>query len=229
MTSIFWLICIVVIAAIVDWIAILRKWPRAKYITKPLVILLLIAWLFLFTELKGETILFGLALIFSVVGDIWLMMPGSYFLLGLVSFFLAHCAYIVAFTPSLPSSLWFLIISLVVLAGSSSIFFTQILAGIRRTRGARRLRILSGLYCLILALMFVSALSTLFRPEWSTQQAGMAALGGLFFFASDTLLSYDRFVKPIRYGRLLVRITYHLGQIMIIAGAALHIAGISTI
>jgi uncharacterized membrane protein YhhN len=229
MTSIFWLIWIVVISAIVDWIAILKKWPRAKYITKPLVILLLLTWLILYTGLKGETILFGLALIFSVVGDIWLMMSGSFFLLGLVSFFLAHFAYIAAFTPTIPTSPWFIVILLVVLAGASSIFFTQILAGIRRTRGARRLRILSGLYCLILALMFVSALSTLFRPDWSAQQAGMAALGGLLFFASDTLLSYDRFVKPIRYGRLLVRITYHLGQILIIAGAAIHIASISAL
>jgi uncharacterized membrane protein YhhN len=227
MISIFWLILIVVVAAIIDWIAILREWPRAKYITKPLVILLLLAWLFLFTGLKGETVLFAMALIFSVMGDIWLMIPGSYFLLGLVSFFLAHCAYIAAFNPTIPSSPWFIAILLLSLAISSFYYFTQILTGIRKTRGARRLRILSGFYCLILTLMATSALSTLLRPDWSTWAAGMAALGGILFFASDSLLSYDRFVKPIRYGRLLVRITYHLGQILLIAGAAYHIAGIS--
>jgi uncharacterized membrane protein YhhN len=227
MMSMFWLIWFVFGAAVVDWVAILKKWPRAKYITKPLVILILLAWLILFAGLKGETVLFAMALIFSVMGDIWLMIPGSYFLLGLVSFFLAHCAYIAAFNPTIPSSPWFIVILLFFVAISSFFFFTQILAGIRRTRGARRLRILSGFYCLILTLMVISALSTLLRPDWSIRQAGLAALGGLLFFASDTLLSYDRFVKPIRYGRLLVRVTYHLGQILLVAGAALHIAGIS--
>lgn len=50
------------------------------------------------------------------------------------------------------------------------------------------------------------------------------AVGGMLFFLSDTMLAYDRFVKPIPNGRLWVRITYHLGQILIISGAALQLA-----
>jgi uncharacterized membrane protein YhhN len=219
----YWLILFVLVAAGFDWLAIIKKTQRVKYITKPLVIILLIAWFYAFTGFHSEGILFALALVFSGLGDVWLMLPGNFFLMGLAAFFVAHGAYIAAFTPTLPRSPIVAVILAVALIIVSIFFFTQIRAGIIRTRGARRLRVLSAVYCFILTIMTVSAISTLTRPEWLFEHALQAAIGGVLFFISDTLLAYDRFVKPMKYGRLAVRVTYHLGQILLISGAAMHL------
>jgi uncharacterized membrane protein YhhN len=219
----YWLILLVLVAAVFDWLAIIKKTQRVKYITKPLVIVLLLIWFYAITGFRSQGFLFALALIFSGLGDIFLMLPAGVFLLGLGAFFAAHLAYIAAFNPTLPTSPLVAVILVVALIVVSIFFFTQIRAGIIRTRGAHRLRVLSGMYCFILTIMAVSALSTLTRPEWMFAHALQAAAGGVLFFTSDTLLAYDRFVKPMKYGRLAVRVTYHLGQILLISAAAMHI------
>lgn len=219
----YWYILIVLFAAIIDWLAVYKQWQHARIITKPLVIMLLIAWFYIMTGFRGAAVIYTLALVCSLIGDIWLMMSAGYFLLGLVAFFLAHFAYIVAFTPTLPySPIMFYVLALA-LALVGVIFMTQIRVGIMRTRGAHRLLVLSGVYCFILTIMMVSAIATMVRPEWNMYYAIQVSIGGMLFFLSDTLLAYDRFVKPIRYGRLMVRISYHLGQILIISGAALQL------
>jgi uncharacterized membrane protein YhhN len=47
--------------------------------------------------------LIGLGLLFSLLGDIWLMLPKDRFLYGLVSFPLAHVCYCFAFLTSVPA------------------------------------------------------------------------------------------------------------------------------
>ena len=47
----------------------------------------------------------------------------------------------------------------------------------------------------------------------------MVSLGAILFIFSDTLLAWNKFVKPIRRGRLALMIAYHLGQMALIAGA----------
>jgi uncharacterized membrane protein YhhN len=44
------------------------------------------------------------------------------------------------------------------------------------------------------------------------------ALGGLLFLASDTALAYDRFVRRVPHGPLLVIVSYHLAQLLIVIG-----------
>lgn len=214
-------IVVVLIAAITDWLAIAKQWQHLRMITKPVVILLLIAWFYLMTGFQPSTWLYVVALLFSLIGDIWLMLPAGYFLFGLMAFFLAHCAYISAFTQHLPSEPILIFVLILALALVGVIYITQIRVGIIRTRGARRLRILSAVYCFILTIMMVSAIATTMDPAWNLFNSIQVAMGGMLFFLSDTMLAYDRFVKPIHHGRLWVRISYHLGQIMIISGAAL--------
>ena len=217
------LISLVFLAAILDWLAVFKQWQRVKMITKPVVILVLMLWFYAMTGLQGAAVIFMLALVFSLVGDIWLMLPGNYFLLGLISFLLAHMAYLVAFTPTWPSSpvIWNILGIMLVLVGV--IFFTRIRVGIIHTFGANKLMVMSGVYGIFLTLMTVSAVATLTRPDWLPAHAIQAAAGGILFFVSDVLLAFDRFVKPVRYGRLSVRVTYHLGQILLISGAAQHL------
>jgi uncharacterized membrane protein YhhN len=220
----YWLILVVLSAAVLDWAAIRFRWQHAKGITKPLVMVLLIAWLYGMTGFHGMGWLFMLALVFSLIGDVWLMLPAGYFLFGLAAFFIAHCVYIWAFTSSLHISPLLIFVLLLAVSLVCVVYISQIRVGINRTRGARRLRFMAAAYCLILTIMMVAAISTTDNPTWLIQNSAQVAAGGMLFFLSDTMLAYDRFVKPIPNGRLWVRISYHLGQILIISGAALQLA-----
>ena len=45
-----------------------------------------------------------------------------------------------------------------------------------------------------------------------------AALGAALFAASDWVLGLDRFARPWRYARIVVIVTYHVGQALLILG-----------
>jgi uncharacterized membrane protein YhhN len=51
----------------------------------------------------------------------------------------------------------------------------------------------------------------------------MVAAGAALFFASDSCLALDRFAHPWDNSRIVVIITYHLGQILLALGAAQHL------
>jgi uncharacterized membrane protein YhhN len=85
-------------------------------------------------------------------------------------------------------------------------------------KGRGKLRAPVAVYSAIISLMVVSALATLARPYWLGRPAALASIGAVLFFVSDGLLAWHRFVAPVRYGKLLVIVSYHLGQMAIIAG-----------
>ena len=46
----------------------------------------------------------------------------------------------------------------------------------------------------------------------------LTAIGGLLFLVSDTTLARNRFVARVPHGDLLVHVTYHLAQFLIVLG-----------
>jgi uncharacterized membrane protein YhhN len=222
----------ILILALIDWTVTAKHWVHARYATKPAVLLALLLWFWWASAAPARSpaaIWFAAGLFFSLLGDIFLMIPRSWFLAGLGSFLLAHLAYITSLNQtSLPMNLPFLILCLLVCAWSA-LYYRVIRAGLARTPGSRRLRTGVLLYSLVITLMLLSALSTLFRPAWLTLNQGVGAsailvsLGGVLFFTSDSILAYDRFIRPLRLGRLLIRITYHTGQTALAAGMLLHL------
>ena len=85
--------------------------------------------------------------------------------------------------------------------------------------GRSRLRIPVIGYALVITLMVVSAGLTAAGQTWVLGPALMVSLGAVLFFVSDSLLAWNRFVRPIHRGRLKNRVPYHLGQILLVAGA----------
>jgi len=53
-----------------------------------------------------------------------------------------------------------------------------------------------SLYGITLTLMMLSALLTLFKEDWLLMPAVISTTGAVLFYASDTMLVYDRFVPP---------------------------------
>lgn len=217
-----WSLLLAVLFGFLDWASTWKGWKKRLYIAKPTVMVFLIIWTIQLTGWKNEMTWFGVALIFSLIGDVALLLNPRYFMLGGTAFLFAHIAYIIGFnqSPAPFSTSVLLVAALVGLV--AAMVFRRIRPGIMRVPRGRRFLGALSLYGLSLTLMLLSALLTLFRQDWQYPPAVLAAVGALLFFSSDTMLVYDRFVRRFNHAQSYVHLTYHLAQFGIISGAVLH-------
>jgi uncharacterized membrane protein YhhN len=214
------------VIATLDWLAAAKKWKPLRYISKPGTMIVLIAWLWLASGFQGRLIWFAIALFLSLIGDIFLISPQTQFIPGLISFLIAHLAYIIGLNDTLPP------INLASLAVGIMVIFVNIqlyrrLADGMAKKGTTNLAKPVLFYTIIISLMLISALLTLVRPDrdWKNIHALLVSFGALSFTISDTLIAWDRFVYSLPNRDLIVMATYHLGQIGLTVGAALHFLG----
>jgi len=221
MSYTFFLIALAVAA--LDWIAVAKQQKILGYFTKPGVMVVLLVWLWQAGGFSGGLIWFTIGVLFSMAGDIFLMLPKERFIAGLISFMLAHIAYLVGFSTQAPplNAASIVLAFLVSMVGIQ--VYRRIAQGLDKAE-KNKLKIPVLAYSAIISLMLLSALVTLVRgdEQWSAGAALAASSGALLFYLSDTLLAWNKFVTPISHGRLRVRITYHLGQALIVLGAVLH-------
>ena len=213
---------IVLILAVLDWIAVYRKSKTLEYIFKPATMLGILFWIWQSTGFGESMLWFTLGVVFCLAGDVFLMLPRDRFIFGLVAFLTGHICYIIGLNNQPPYfNLWggFLIIFL----GLYLAWLFPKLASSLKTKGKDGLKIPVLLYALVISLMVYSAMMTWTRPDWQTQASLSVSLGAILFYISDSILAWDRFVNPISNGRLKNMISYHLGQVGIILGAILFI------
>lgn len=183
-------------------------WRWLHYLTKPTATLLLLVSVLRNMPLSrsyGTAIAIGL--IFAAAGDVFLMLPGDYFLAGLVCFLLTHCAYIYALTRDVgfaahkPIFALFALIALAVVGGLWTSLPSQ-------------MRIPVIIYALALGAMSAQAMSRARQFSGTPREtaARFAACGGLLFLVSDTMLAYGRFRWDIPFNALLVLGTYYAAQ-----------------
>ncbi len=202
------------VLAVVDWIAVAGEIRRLEWVFKPatLVAILIGAGLLIgHTGPRHLGLWFLPALAFSLVGDIFLMLPGErWFAPGLGAFLVAQLCYIVGLNEILPptSSLWLLALVAVV----DLIVLPRVVRGARES-GAAALQLPVVLYGAILSLTLVSGWATWFRPTWPLVGRLTASAGTSLFFASDLMLAWNKFVRKSRALQMGVIVTYHLAQI----------------
>ena len=200
--------------ALLNWIAVAIEHRRLEYLAKPATLFFLTLWFA--TQLPSSQPALGMwflmGLMFSLAGDVFLMLPGNHFLKGLVAFLLAHIAYIVAFNlTGLAISMKSLLIALAILLVAGVI--TRRLVTSLRTSGRISMIVPVIAYAVVLSLTFWSAAATTLRPEWPPLAGFLAVLGGSLFFSSDAAIAWNRFVGPHPGGRLFEMIAYHLAQL----------------
>lgn len=201
------------VCAVVDWVAVVREDHRLQIVVKPATTLLLVGVAATAGTPEPTTrVLLVLAAAFGLLGDIALLGRGeSAFLAGLGSFAIGHALYVgAALTVGLvwPAPLWALPFMAVLLGWR---FLPETVPGARRTGGT----VMAGavvVYAVIISAMVVTATGT---------GHVLAALGAMGFAASDWVLGYDRFVRPLRHGHVSVMVTYHVGQALLLLGLAL--------
>lgn len=150
-----------------------------------------------------------IGLVLSLIGDVFLLWPKAGFLPGLVAFLLAHLAYIAAFTvPVRLAARPFVFVGYAALA---LLILAQLWPGIP---AALRAPVVAYVVCL--ATMAAQALvwwrSSVARAAADAPLARWAALGGVLFMVSDSLLAVNKFVAPLPLSSLWILSTYWLAQ-----------------
>jgi len=215
---------VALILAVLDWLVVHHERKLAEYFFKPATLVAVIVAAWLVTRGPHDVWMasfFLPGLVCSLIGDVFLMLPDErFFVPGLASFLAAHICYIVGLNPVLPSLL--VLIPLVIVAVIGALLFRGIISSMRR-QGQQALLGPVVLYGLILSVMLLSAWATLFRPAppWTPLRRACVIAGASLFFASDSMLAWEKFVEPLPLGHLKVMITYHLAQVALAASMAL--------
>jgi uncharacterized membrane protein YhhN len=188
--------------------------PALNFIFKPLTTLLILAFAWprgVGQPLARRWVLTGLLL--SLCGDVALLWPQQGFLPGLVSFLLAHLAYLRAFTRGSGLRLAARPLPFVFYALLGAAILTGLWPGVPAPLRGPVLA-----YVLCLAAMAAQAAAvgstTLAGPGTPNERARAAvlALGGALFLSSDALLASDRFAAPLPYASLWILGTYWAAQ-----------------
>jgi uncharacterized membrane protein YhhN len=211
-------IAILAIAAI-DWIAVAKGWKKIEYFAKPATMVMLFVTLAVVRGFGAIGLIFiGLGIIFSLAGDIFIMLSNRWFIAGLGAFLLAHVSYIIGLNSPIgnASPLWAIVIGIILALGTARIL-RPIIAGLRE-KGQGKLVTPVVAYGTVITLMLLSAIMTIYRTDWKTLSSGLVSVGALLFYFSDIILAWNKFVRPIKNGRLMNMIAYHLGQIVLVAG-----------
>ena len=78
--------------AVIDWVAVSKRWRSAELVAKPATLVMLIGY-----AATGENVSPWLliALVCSLLGDVYMMLPRDAFTAGLAAFLAAHVAYVI--------------------------------------------------------------------------------------------------------------------------------------
>lgn len=202
---------IAAVFAVGNWVSRVTGSRLLEYVTKPTVTALLaVAALTIDATDSSMRPWFFVALVLSLAGDVFLMLPGDLFVPGLASFLLAHVAYVVGFAVgglSLAAALLTVVAVALVLGP----------VALRIVRGAReREAALVGpvaAYISVISAMIVCA---------GGSQRWIGLVGAVVFAASDSLIAWNRFVRPTPAASVTIMVTYHLGQVGLLLALAAH-------
>jgi len=195
--------------ALVDWHAVARADRRTETWAKPAVLAALIVTaldLGATDTTPGLWLLVALAL--GLVGDVFLLGDSdTRFRLGLAAFLVGHLGYVVCFaTLGLDPAEWAWVAWVVLLV---CLLVTRQVAPATYMRGGAALAVPVALYTVVIGAMLILAFDT---------GEPLIAVGATVFAASDSILAVDRFVQPRPWAHVVVMVTYHVGQALIVAG-----------
>ncbi|KAJ2779510.1 hypothetical protein GGI15_003851 [Coemansia interrupta] len=183
-------------------VAIARQWQAAKYALKPAVTLLIAAPM---SKPESRRIFHGL--LFSALGDIFLMLPrDDMFLPGLLAFLAAHVLYAKEFGATAKSLgrqgrvSWTAI--------PYGVFASTMVAVLMPGAGREGVVVQAGVVVYAVAIAVMA-----YRATLTGRSA--AVLGTILFCVSDSILAWDKFQQPQEWSELGVMSTYYAAQLCI--------------
>lgn len=192
--------------SIVHVLGILLKHDSLQLITKPLLIPLLIVLYKLSVEKVNKWYI--IALVFSFLGDVFLMDKGSYFIYGIASFLLTQLIYIRIVLGKLkPSKLIQKIIAII----PFSVFFIVLIGLLKDNLDAL-------FYPVIIYGIAISIFGMVSLLKYLTDKSIGSLyllLGAVIFISSDSMIALNQFYEPKPFYGLLIMITYIVAQYLI--------------
>lgn len=149
-----------------------------------------------------------LALALSLCGDVFLMLPGNFFIPGLASFLVAHLFYIALFAQGqrwFPSRRGLLG---VILAGA--VMYAVVFPGLTDPV----LKFAVAAYVTVISLMASQAIGR--ATVLGNAAARWVALGACVFMVSDSLIAINKFVNPVPLSSLWILSTYYMAQMLMV-------------
>ena len=202
MTTAAWaLLAVTAVVAVIDWSAVARTWQRVEYVAKPLTMVGLIGVALAIDPKDADMrAAFVIALVCSLVGDVFLMLPSDRFVAGLAAFLAAHLAYTAGFVVG-PGSVGEFAVGALITAA------VAVPVGVRLIRAVRRSAppVVTPVVAYVVVISAMVAAATGWGNAW-------AIAGAWLFFASDALIGETRFGRAIAGAPVAIIVTYHLGQ-----------------
>jgi len=201
-TAAWILLGVAAVLALLDWVAVARGVRRLEYVAKPGATLALALVAATLDPAYSDTrALFVLALLASLAGDVFLMLPSDRFVAGLGSFFIAQLLYTVGFALH-GGSVADYAIGAAIVAVLVVPLCLRFVGALRRT-GRDQL--------VVPVLAYMGAIATMAASALASGNA-FAIFGALLFVASDSLIAETRFVGDRPWGTVAIIVTYHLAQ-----------------
>jgi len=206
MTAAAWAVLVIaLVIAAVDWISVAATIRWLEYATKPgFMLALIVLAVVLHPANATERAFFVVALALGLVSDVFLMLPRDLFVAGLGAALVEHLVYISGFRTR-ELHLGHLLIAGAIAVASVVVIFPAIDRALRRDHPNLVAPVIA--YLVVFVVMVASAGST---------GSLVALAGALLFFYSDAILAWNRFVKPLPFGRVVNIVPYHAGQALLV-------------
>ena len=150
-----------------------------------------------------------LGLIFGLVGDVCLALPGNRaFRVGLFAFLAGHIFYVWAFAGIARLEGWASPVQLILLAVSGGAFWW-----LRSHVGKMMVPVV--VYLIVITLMLAGAWAVFLHPGLDAAGRWVILIGALCFYLSDLFVARQRFVTEQYLNRLIGLPLYYIGQFLI--------------
>lgn len=176
------------------------------WLFKPLTMILIIAAVYFYSPKKffyPWAILVGL--VFSLIGDVFLIVPQSYFVFGLMSFLFAHIFYAAAFFKAGEGEFKF--------ASLAAFLIGLLILALNYAGVPDALKIPVVVYAATISLMLCLALN--FYLSKKTPPALFALSGAFLFVVSDSILAFNKFTYEFSSAKIFILVTYFTAQWLI--------------
>ena len=197
------------------------------FLTKPLLMPILMVFLWINTNLKTpfDKLIFA-GFICGWIGDVILMFNNDdLFVFGLATFLICHVLYITAFVKNIRNSGYKLSVINKIVLGLLPLFYLIVLYSylyphIIGSEKTKPFLVPVSVYAVTIVTMCLFALWRI--GSTNKKSAALIILGAFTFVISDSLIAINKFVSPFNHANLFIMFTYCIAQLWIATGSILH-------
>jgi uncharacterized membrane protein YhhN len=191
--------------AVGNWIAVETDRRSLEVVCKPATLASLIG-VALALDPQDDTMrwIFVGALVFSLAGDVFLMLEEEMFQAGVGAFAIAHLLYAAGFVVD-GQEVYGVVAGMALVGMGWFAFGRRIIGAVKQESPADALPV--TVYMGIISLMVITAVGS---------GNAVAIAGAWLFYLSDACIAWSRFITPFPRYRLTIMATYHVGQALLV-------------